>query len=313
MSLYDDFRNNPFINSIAALEKWTVSTKDKVPIDIKLFMYQGRICGATHNDELSLASLDQVHQAIKEAVNHTFYLDALYDNFVVLDIEPSCSDDMKTKFLAMPCLYCERSMSGKGLHMIFKLPGDILDKYPDAREKLVLKSKNKDFEILLNHYITFTGNQVPAIIGQDDTLFREFFESMAQEQTSVIKAKVDIQILNEDEKPPHSDIIISTLLSHANEYKKRLEDFHGDHSNYEFAHITFLHYRLVKMLNISSLKSHAYTDSEKAWILYRVATEYFPYRPKHDEMRKNMPWLYYLASEVIASFNAFQAAKEKKT
>ena len=57
MSLYDDFRNNPFINSIAALEKWTVSTKDKVPIDIKLFMYQGRICGATHNDELSLASL----------------------------------------------------------------------------------------------------------------------------------------------------------------------------------------------------------------------------------------------------------------
>lgn len=314
-SNYPTFRNNTFIDSIAHKEKWTVSTNKKVPIDMYLFIYRDVICGAIHNNDLSLVSLDVLHQHIPDAANYAFYLDALVDNFVILDIEPKCPDDTKAKLLKMPCLYCETSMSGKGVHMIFALPKDILDKYPEAKEKIVFKETHGWYEILLNHYATFTGNQIPATIDTDDAEFRALFEEMAQEQKIVEKADVDIKPL-ESIDTEEAQFILKALQSQVRTYSKTLSDFNDDHSKYEFAVNAFLYRRIIKMINLPIIKEkgHIYNDSEIAWFLYKAASDFLPPRAKHEEERNGMPWLLYLASEVIAhNKNDEQEKQEKKS
>lgn len=310
---YTQFIQNPFIRTIAGTEKWTVSTKDKMPIDIKDLAYRNRLHGATFNNEISLGTLDFLHQTIPEAANYAFYLDALEDNFVVLDIEPKCPDDIRQSLTDMPCLYCETSMSGRGVHMVFRLPEDILNQHPDARQKVVFKENHGYYEILLNHYVTFTANQIPAVIGEDDTEFRKLFEQMASHQKLTVKADINAELL-ETVDAPHADLILNILRNYKGMYKKTLADFNDDNSKYEFAYIAYLNYRLGLLTDIPSLKQqHEYTDSEKAWFLYTVATEYLPSRPKHEEQRNGMPWLYYLAFEVIAhNKNDEKKPKQKK-
>ena len=307
---YQEFRQNPFIDRISQKEKWTVSTNKKVPIDMYILMYQRKIAGATYNNELSLVNLDTLHKAIPNAANYAFYLDALADHIVILDIEPKCPDDIKNQLKQMECLYCETSLSGKGLHMVFELPDDILDKYPDARQKIVFKEEHGYYEILLNHYVTFTANQINANIGTNDTEFRKLFETMAQSQKTVIKATVEIEEL-EFVDTKYATTVLNILLSHKNDYKKTLNDFNGDHSKYEFSYIAWANHRLDKMLNTPAVaQEHTYTDSERAWFLYKIASEFLPHRAKHDEQRNNMPWLLYLASEVIAHNKTEQQSKQ---
>ena len=97
--IYDSFRNNDFISSIAANERWTVSTSQKMPIDMYIFINRGIVSGAIYNNELSLVSLDALHNAIPDAAVYTYYMDALIDHFVVLDIEPKCPDDIKANLM----------------------------------------------------------------------------------------------------------------------------------------------------------------------------------------------------------------------
>lgn len=311
---YAKFRQNPFVNSIATTKKWTVSTNTKMPIDMFIFKYRQQIKGALFTDDTSLTTLDEVNELIPNAANYAFYLDAITDKFVVLDIEPTCPDEIKAKLQAMPCLYCETSMSGKGIHMVFRLPEDILMKYPEAQNKIVFKEEHKYYEILLNHYVTFTANQLPFSHENNPEPFRKLFEEMARTQKETVKTEIDISAITEKPGGPYTDLILETLMSHRKEYKKTLSDFYDDNSKYEFAYIAFLYNRLQKMTEIPNIKArYAYTDSEKAWFLYTVATEYLPYRAKHDESRNNLPWLLYLSGEVIAhNKNQKKNKKEKK-
>lgn len=315
-SRYERFRNNPFINTIAEQKKWTVSTSQKMPLDMYAFLYRQQICGAKQPNDLFLMSLDGVHSTIPAAANFAFYLDALYDKFVILDIEPSCPSDIRDKLVAMPCLYCETSMSGKGVHMVFPLPEDILDKYPDAREKVALKEEHKYYEILLNHYVTFTANQIPANLqglDADFTEFRKLFEDMSKHQKTSIRADVEIEQI-ENVNAPLADNILKALMSHRNDYRKTLEDFNMDQSKYEFGYIACMYRKLRKMLDADIIKKqqHTYTDSEMAWFLYKVASAYLPPRAKHEEKRNGMPWLLYLSGEVIARCSEDDQNAKKK-
>lgn len=297
---YVRFRNTPFVARLASTPKWTVSTNQKMPLDMYAFKYRHIISGALYSNEDSLTTLDEVNSLLPDAANYTYYLDALIDNIVVLDIEPKCPQEIKDKLLQMPCLYCETSMSGKGIHMVFPLPADILEQYPDAKAKIVFKEEHGYYEILLNHYVTFTANQLPHVTGTDAEPFRQLFLEMAQTQRVSSKADVTIEALQKVETQ-YSDLILSILMNHKKDYKKTLADFNGDHSKYEFAYMAFLNHRLTKMLDLPAMKAdHNYTDSERAWFLYTVAVDYLPHRPKHDEQRNKMPWLLYLAGEVIA-------------
>ena len=299
--IYDSFRNNDFISSIAANERWTVSTAQKMPIDMYIFINRGIVSGAIYNNELSLVSLDALHNAIPDAAVYTYYMDALIDHFVVLDIEPKCPEDIKKQLLSMGCLYMETSMSGKGIHMVFKVPTAILDKYPNAKEKTALKEEHGYYEILLNHYITFTGNQIDsATIADHDHEFDNLFENLAKVQKIVSKTDITVEELPEV-KTKNAKRIILVLTNCGQKYKKKPEDFFNDMSKYEFSYTAYLQHQLQHILDVPGVKAeHTYTDSEKAWFLYQVTSQLLPQRPKHEEKRNGVPWLLYLAFEVLA-------------
>lgn len=311
---YPKFRNHSFISTIAGLKKWTVSTKDKMPIDMRQLIDRHKLCGAIFNNEASLVSLDTLHETLPSAANYAFYLDVLNDKFAVLDIEPKCPDEEKQKLAKLPAIYRETSMSGKGIHLIFPVPDWLLEKEPMARQKVVFKEEHGWYEILLNHYVTFTGNQIsaPADVSTDPNDFFNFFSQMASVQTITVKGETDVEEI-ESVDTFYSKQILEKLLEHKKDYRKKLEDFNNDYSKYEFGYIAFVYRNLMGLLNVDLIKKeHSYTDSEKAWFLYQVAMDALPHRPKHEEMRSGLPWLLYLSREVIAVNNAESQTPKKK-
>lgn len=292
---FPDFYNHPFIKSIADNEKWTVSDNKKKPIDMYSFIYKKTIKGALYTDDKSLVSLKTLCQVLPNATNNAYYMDALIDNFVVLDIEKQCPPEIKEKLLKTPYIYGEYSLSGKGYHLIFPIP-KCFTKYPIAQKKIVMKESHGYYEILLQHYVTFTRNMLPPSVGTEN--FEELFEQMASEQKETHRTNIDVDELRPDKIPFEDDILY--VLNHQ-DYKKKLNDFSNDISKYEYGFIGFLHYKLKRLLSVPKYKKeHEYTPNEKAWLLYQIAKDKIPYRPKHDESRDGLPWLLYLSREIIA-------------
>lgn len=293
--MFEDFYNHPFIKSIADKERWTVVDKNKRPIDMYGLIYMHKIFGAAFCDEKSLVSLKTLCETLPNATNNTFYMDALTDGFVVLDIEPKCPQNIKNKLLQLPYIYGELSLSGKGYHLIFPLP-DCIENYPIAKKKVTMKEEHGYYEILLNHYVTFTRNIIPKSKGASD--FEKIFKELASQQKEHTKNNIEI----EEEEPddiPLKDTILTIMYNQA--YRKQPKDFDFDMSKYEYGYISFLYEKLLCVLALSNIKSvHEYSDTEKAWLLYNAAKEMLPYREKHDEMRTGLPWLMYLSQEVIA-------------
>lgn len=297
---FPEFYAHPFIQSIAGNTKWTVSDNQKRPIDMKALLYDHKVYGARMDFETEASNpcvtLQRLCDILPNAANHAYFLNAIVDKFVVLDIEPKCPDKIKKKLLDTSFVYGEVSMSGKGYHLIYPLP-EILNEYPVAQKKIVMKEEHGYYEILLNHWVTFTRNMIsPKEKPKHD--FTVFFEELAKLQKEVIRANIEIDEPDTENIPKYD--YLTEILSHC-VYSKKPEDFHGDISKYEYGHIGFLYWNLKKLLNISYIKAaHEYTPSEKAWMLYTVAKEKIPRRDKHEEYRNNLPWLLYLAGEIIA-------------
>lgn len=299
---FPEFYSNPIIQSIAPNKRWSISTNKKVPIDVQILKSEQRIAGAQNLDERSLVSLDTLCEWIPNAANNAYYLDALIDRILVVDIEPKCPDDLKEKLLQLPYAYGEISMSGKGYHLVFPLPKCFND-FPVAQQKIVMKEEHGYYEILLNHWVTFTRNTIKSATNtQKQEDFEEFFKELACTQKETHKTAIDINDLEPNEFP-YKDKILSLLMTQS--YHKTLSDFYDDNSRFEYGFIGFLYYKLQQILSVSHIKkAHEYTDNEKAWLLYLVAKERLPYRSKHDEFRDGLPWLLYQAREVIAKNTA---------
>lgn len=295
---FPKFYENDFIQSISQNEKWTISDKDKVPIDMFSLIYQHKITGALFNDSKSLVTLDKLCDEVPDAKNNAYYLDALTDNYVVLDIEKTCPISLKNKLLRLPYVYGELSLSGKGYHLVFPLPKECLEKYPIVKKKIVMKEEHGYYEILLMHYVTFTRNTLPVTDSTDQSAFIKLFEKMAAKQRETEKTDVDVSDIKPD-NIPLEDTIINILRRQT--YSKTLEDFYNDKSKYEYGYIGFFAYKLNCILNTSVIKKeHTYTDNEKAWLIYEVAKDIIPYRGKHEETRRGLPWLLYLSQEIIS-------------
>ena len=290
---FPTFRENTFIQTIANDKRWTVSTADKVPIDMHILKYRNEIKGAFHASDLCLMTLDEVNEIIPNASNHAYHFDYQITNAIVLDIEPKCPEILKKSFLEMNYIYGEISLSGKGLHLIFPVP-ECFDNYPIAQQKKVLKEEHGYYEFLLYHYVTFTHNMLPEATGTNtiDTVF----ETLCRKQKESVKTDTDINLT----KPeiPKEKTLLKTLC-HI-EYKKTPNDFYGDMSKYEYGFTGFYHSKLKKQIQLPHYKSHTYTDNEKAWLLYEIAMQKLEHRANHDENRNGLPWLLYLAQEIIA-------------
>lgn len=286
------FRNHPFVQSIASTRRWTFSTEKKMPVDMYDFEYhEGAMNGALYQDERSLVSLDKLHALVPSPPNYAFFLDALQDGFVVLDIEPSCPEDYRKKLLETPYVYGEVSMSGKGLHLVYPLPKSIHD-YPNAKPKLKMLHERRYYEILLCHYITFTGRQIAPSSGTES--FEILFDAMCREQkpsSAVRIADFDPMESKPDDIPLEKEILAA--VSSRCRYGKTPEDFGGDLSRFEWGLIG-KYYRALRSVTRSSFAKSAraeYTDDHMAWLLYLSVSPVIPHREKHDTMRGGMPFL----------------------
>lgn len=297
---FESFYNHPFIKSIASHKKWSVSDKNKRPIDIINYMTFNKISGAQTTDENSLVDLNTLCEVIPNAANHAYHMDVMIDDFVILDIEPTCPEDLRNELLKLPYIYGEYSLSGKGIHLIFPTPENFYD-YPVATKKVALKEEHGWYEILLNHWVTFTRNMIEPATG--DKSFEQIYAELAIEQKEVNRSEIDVDDLA-PESPPKEDMILHTLFN-TRSYKKTPNDFYGDYSKYEYGHMGYLNYRLKLVLDTHTVRNtkHVYTPNERAWLLYTVAREQIPHREKHRETRDGLPWLLYLAREIIAKDN----------
>lgn len=312
------FMENPTIQRIAGNKRWTISDKNKMPIDMYMLMYRDTINGAAFNNELSLVSLDELYRFIPNMANFAYYLSALTDRIVVMDIEPKCPDEIKEKFTKLPALYAETSMSGRGIHLVFPLKEELILKYPAISTKTAIKEEHGWYEILLEHYVTFTGKQLPHtpldMSNPDATKeFDTVFVNLAKNIREYVRSDTDIEELK-DVETTYTDQILESLLWYSRQnYKKTPEDFFGDMSRYEFSYLSWLFTRAKDILNITKIKKdHKYSDSEIAWLMYKTAQEFLPYREKHDEERNGLPWLLFEIQEVMSKTEK-PKAKQKNT
>lgn len=305
-SVFKSFYENPVIMSLANKQKWTVSDSDKRPIDMYDWKNKGIIHGALTNKGYNpYLTLDELCTLIPNASNNAFFLDALEDDIIILDIEPVCPKELRNKLLKLPFEYAEISMSGKGIHMIFHLPHHILDEYPIVREKTYMREANGYYEILLQHMVTFTRKSIRRSSNPDGIeAFEQLFTDLAKNQKLTPKVNVATVNQNAIDSIPYYRAIYNVLINQ--DYKKSPEDFYNedqskiDYSAFEFATCGFYYRRFLKHVPKRTYKDHTYSDAELSLIIYSVIKEKVPHRAKHDESRKGMPWLLFVAATFVA-------------
>lgn len=300
---FPEFYNSDFVKRCGPNRRWTVSNNKKIPIRMDVLDEKGEIKNLVDYSYPSLDSLDECLRIIPNAANHTYVLNALVDGYVVLDIEPTCPEQIKKKLLNMPYEYGEISMSGSGYHLVFPLPKCLYD-YPDAVQKKAMQEKNKYYEIHLAHNITFTRNAIPDSPGTEP--FEPLFAQLCSEQKPSVSCDFDID--EEEPEIPMKDALMRGIKN-GTKYNKKPEDFPNDKSGYEFGLMMFIAKKMSFVMETVPFQrqGHQYTDNERAWIVYLVAKELIPYREKHDNHIINgLPYLLHSAMNAVASFDEKQ-------
>lgn len=306
---FPEFYNSEFVKKCGPNRRWTVSNNKKVPIRMDVLDERGEMKNLVDYTYPSLDSLEECLRIIPNAANHTYVLNAIVDGYVVLDIEPTCPDDIKKKLLAMPYEYGEISMSGKGYHLVFPMPKCIYD-YPDAVQKKAMQEKNKYYEVHLAHNITFTRNAIPDSPGTEP--FEPLFKELCAEQKP--SASCNFEIDEEEPEIPLKDLLISTVKKYT-KYNKTPEDFPNDKSGYEFGLMMFIAKKISFVTATAPFQrtGHVYTDNERAWLIYLIAKDMIPYRKKHDSHFINgLPYLLHSAMNAVANFDEKQRRLKKE-
>lgn len=312
---FPQFYGNQVVDVLGHEPRWTISTTQpidvingktgqpytlpvKSPLDVKELARNGNIRGAWEVSDQCLMTLDELNGAFPGAMNNAFYVSAQIDGVVVLDIEPACPPAIRDELLSLPSLYCEQSMSGNGYHMIMELPDNFYD-FPAAVGKRKLQEKHKWYEILIDHWVTFTRTAPKAMsIARGSKDWEQVYAELAQEATQTAFLQFELQ----PEKPdlPLIDVVIS-VLKQLPTYPKSLADFHDDYSRWEFGNLGYLYSRVQSLLRTDVMRNaHHWDESSRAWLLYEVAAQMLPGRDKHAEMRNQMPYLLYIATAMVA-------------
>lgn len=303
-----EFLNEPFLDSIRQNKRWTISDCNKRPIDLVAIITKGVIKGAKYCGEQSLLSLDDAishilqwicsdrnpNPTVENISNIAYYLNSDIDNLLVLDIEPSCPDDLKNKLLDTDFIYGEKSLSGKGYHLIFELPS-WYHTMPNLQHKTALKGENKYYEILLQQYVTFTGNKINKP-KNPQTDFYEIFKNLAKKAEETNSKNIKIKKEQNLDDIPKAQEIAESLMTIT--FSKDMDIYDNDMSRFEFAYGVKLSASLNRLLKSTKYRNLNYTDDEKITIIYAVLVECLPHRDKHNTKRNGLPWLLYLAQNV---------------
>jgi hypothetical protein len=294
------FFDNEVIKQLSQNPRWTVNIDNKCPVDIKRIKTHGQIRGARDKQCLTtlpdLLDLMGKVNVIPEAF--VYFLDAERDNVVVLDIEKTCPDDIKTDLLNLDFLYGDISMSGNGRHLIFPCPplNDI------TRNKRVMRRPDGFYEILLNHYVTFTQNLIYPTVIPAEKPFQQVWDELAATQKLITTSDIDVNTENRPKFTSATHRRFHAELIRAFEYRftKTPADYHNDMSRYEFAVICAVKNYCKQFLTYSTFENIKLNENEQIWMVCDVIHKILPHRPKHDEQRNGQPFLFYQVCQSFA-------------
>lgn len=314
MSL-EQFLTHDVIKKLAKNKKWTVSTNDKIPIDIVELVNNNKLMGAHFQDERSLTDLEFIAKTFDFNCGYTYFLSQRNDKYIILDIEPICPDHIKEYLLKLPYIYGEISKSGKGYHLIFNRP-KCFNEFTDIIMKPAFIHQKRSFEILLNHYVTFTGNMLPKQknrLSQNE--FEKFFSEFAKKQPK--PSKITINFDDSIESIPNFDLIMNLMDNieydrSPNEEYFLKADRTTDWSKYEYNYASFLHWKLDNICNTAIVQKNPLNEQQKAYIVYKTLTEKLNERNKHNSQRNNMPFLLYVSVTALERYLTGKQIKEEK-
>lgn len=317
------FYNNPHVVELGRSPRWTISStkavpgkRVKTPLDVRCFLDggtskagdllpPGTVRGAFANDETCLVTLEELTERIPRAANCAFHVQGTTDGYLVLDIEKTCPPQEAARLLSIPgILYHEQSMSGRGFHLLMPLPDNFWH-WPAAANKRVLQHPEKWWEILVEHWVTFTRQpiaperieelrpHVPAVA----PTWNEVWEELAIDAEESVRVDFDM----ESDKPeiPNEEMLLHALT--LQDHGRVPADFDNDASRFEFAVLGVLFHRLRRITeNTPFPPGQELDEQDLVWLLYQGATKMLPHRSKHDELRNGMPFLLDRAATMMA-------------
>lgn len=307
---------------LRALEQWCVS-KDKVPLDMYA-LRNGLEWGASdkrsHSSYVSYDAAAAVRA--KTGLPVTLRVDCETQGIYVVDIEKTCPQEIRQAILLAlhdHICYLERSLSGKGYHLIVETEPEPL---PAAKYK-------KWLEVLSGHHCTFTERVVSfeaayyddfdtnEYITDDDAdvdLMTALGKPLSPKEFYALIGPAGARPLLRDSSSleeyrraaatfdgRHADLF--GLLCDM-DYPKTVDgDFRGDYSSYEFGYASKLHYLLRRLAAdmIDSDCRHYSIDmsrEQSVMLVYMVLKQSLPPRDKHKSMRSGLPWLLYTSQQV---------------
>ncbi|MFE4335415.1 hypothetical protein ACFRQM_40220 [Streptomyces sp. NPDC056831] len=339
---FPQFYGNPAIRALASACRWTISGQigeedpddpdkpptRKAPIDVRHLLtgctpgcrHAGSLRGAFALDETCLLSLDELTAAIPNAANTAFYLQAQTDGLLVLDIEPDCPPRIATDLLRLPgVLYSELSMSGRGFHLVMPMPQNFHD-FPVAAGKRVLREEHGWYELLLDHWATFTRQPVPdRIVAHVDaataapafTSIDDLYAQLAAKARESPGASATTVDTAEDMPDiPYSLAIVEQTLASARHQLRDPGDFNHDMSRWEFSVLASLYGWMRTQLRAYSALGVEYSAGDTAWLLYKAALDVIPVRPKHSQRRNGRPFLLDRAAALVADREASSSSAD---
>lgn len=320
--IWPTFYENETIQELGKNCRWSISTNDKMPIDVPHLMATESVRGASIRagfDQVCV-DLDTLVKCIPNASNHAYYLNSLTDRVIIVDIEKTCPKEQALALLGMlpDALYAETSMSGKGYHLIMPLPENFYQ-YPDATSRPVLKHPEGWFELLQIHWVTFTRNPIPEdIIAESRNSVRADWETLWTSLASQAPAPTPVNGFDfteaalipddySDEDEQAEDEIYDSVtesmeyLEEEGKLKDR-ESYGGDWSRYEFGRISIIVQKVFRELlfRVLTEKGADYVRQEDHGgvhpgtvirISTRVAQAVLDHREKHDQERDGMSFI----------------------
>lgn len=343
--VWPQFYSNPTIAALGNNRRWTVSTQQdvradpndptskvitpkKMPIDIQELRSSGRVMGARVADaEQTLMTLPELTHFLPNASNCAYYLDWTRDNVITLDIESTCPPDVRDRLLTVTpyALYTEVSMSGRGYHLVLPMPpAEIID--PAVSMKRVLRNLDGHYEILLDHWVTFTRTPIdPGVINHAfNTAERitplTLWQELVTEATSLksgaqlysVGIGDELGLSADPEQARYEQNIINRAHNAAlamPSSDKTPADFNFDNSRYEFSVLSRIAHAVGRELYGDILEDYGSIDpanmpegaalDQIARLTYVLGTHVIEYRDKHDQTRNGLPYLAQRAVDVV--------------
>lgn len=335
VNTFPEFYGNPVIRRLATERRWTISDREKMPVNMNTLLTYGHVGGgaSAYHLDTDTVSLGTLVNRIPSAANHAYYIRAEDIGYVMLDIEKTAPPELTHRLLKLAAtdgVYAETSMSGQGYHILLPLPPNFHD-HEASMTKAKIQHPDGHYEVLIDHWVTFTRNPIPTHLTQladtdpanDTVSWAGIYDELLTAAATRPSAGNDVDVHSVASLEPDGyttamrdfddEVAASVVRQVTNTDRKGLADFNHDTSRWEFSTLSLVVRRSARLITERlriAAGDHppgypAYpsdtvlTPEHLVRTAYRCVLELIPYREKHDGTRHDMPYLLYQTVQAV--------------